>query len=145
MSEESLLEDIPYAIDQTDAYIQAHMAVAEKYRKPIVIEEFGFPRDGFLFSKDTTTSARDLYYSHLFDCIQESAAEGGLLAGVNFWAWGGYASQSPDHIYWQNGDDYCGDPAQEQQGLNSVYAGDTTVGIIREAVSRISGSYKNLN
>lgn len=142
VSEESLLEDVPYAIEQTDAYIQAHMAVAEKYRKPIVIEEFGFPRDGFLFSKDTTTRARDLYYSHLFDCIRESAAEGGLLAGVNFWAWGGYASQSPDHIYWQSGDDYCGDPAQEQQGLNSVYAGDTTVGIIREAVSRINGSYK---
>lgn len=137
---ESLLEDIPYAIEQTDKYIDAHLAVAEKYGKPVVIEEFGFPRDGFRFSKEAPTQARDAYYSHLFKRITESASEGGLLAGVNFWAWGGYASQSEDHVYWQSGDDYCGDPAQEQQGLNSVYAGDTTVGLVRDAVLAIGAS-----
>lgn len=36
--------------------------------------------------------------------------------GANFWAWGGLAA--PKHLYWQRGDDYTGDPAQEQQGLN---------------------------
>ena len=38
--------------------------------------------------------------------------------------WGGYAK--PAHLRWQQGDDYCGDPAQEEQGLNSVFASDTT-------------------
>ena len=53
---------------------------------------------------------------------------------MNFWGWGGFAGQSSENIYWMPGDDYCGDPAQEQQGLNSVYACDaTTVAVIKEA------------
>ena len=54
------------------------------------------------------------------------------LTGCNFWAWGGLAA--PKHLYWQRGDDYTGDPAQEQQGLNSVFMSDsTTIAIIRTA------------
>ncbi len=53
---------------------------------------------------------------------------------MNFWGWGGLAGQSSENIYWMPGDDYCGDPAQEQQGLNSVYACDaTTIAVIKEA------------
>ena len=44
---------------------------------------------------------------------------------------GGFAEQHPDHVFWEKGDDYTGDPAQEQQGLNSVFATDSTIGIIR--------------
>lgn len=36
------------------------------------------------------------------------------------------------------GDDYCCDPAQEEQGLNSVFLCDsTTMGIIRESIGKI--------
>ena len=64
----------------------------------------------------------------------EAAQKGSLLAGVNFWAWGGLAGQSDVNLYWRPGDDYCGDPAQEPQGLYSVYASDeSTVKIIRDA------------
>jgi mannan endo-1,4-beta-mannosidase len=36
------------------------------------------------------------------------------------------------------GDDYCGDPAQEAQGLNSVFATDTTtLAVVREQVERM--------
>lgn len=53
------------------------------------------------------------------------------VAGVNFWGWGGYAE--PAHRAWEPGDDYTGDPAQEDQGLNSVFATDkSTLEIIRE-------------
>ena len=45
-------------------------------------------------------------------------------AGCNFWAWGGEAR--PQHEQWQVGDPYMGDPAQEQQGLNSVFSTDET-------------------
>ena len=48
-----------------------------------------------------------------------------------FWAWGGFAGQNPDHVFWEKGDDYTGDPAQEQQGLNSVFATDSTIEIIK--------------
>lgn len=136
---DSVVEGLENAISETDKYIDAHLAVAAKYNKPMVIEEFGYPRDGFQFSKSTPVSARDAYYKHIFDRVVRSSFEGGLLAGVNFWGWGGMAEQSQEHIYWEAGDDYCGDPAQEQQGLNSVYASDAgTVGVIRKAVSDIN-------
>jgi len=135
---ESLEEDLPSAIEKTDEYIDMHLEVARKYGKPVVIEEFGFPRDGFAFSKSSPTTARDRYYSHIFDRVVDSSKEKGLLAGVNFWGWGGFAAQSEDNIYWKRGDDYCGDPAQEQQGLNSVYASDmSTTDIVKAAANSL--------
>lgn len=119
------------AIANTRAYIDEHVAVAERLGKPIVLEEFGFPRDRFRFDKAATTRSRDRYYEAVFAAIHEQMLRGGAFAGCNFWAWGGLAELADDHIYWQRGDDYTGDPAQEQQGLNSVFASDsTTLGII---------------
>ncbi|WP_101542360.1 glycoside hydrolase 5 family protein [Bacteroides cutis] len=128
---DSLQELLPQAKINTKEYIDEHLAIAGKYKKPLVLEEFGFPRDGFLFSKETSTTARDEYYSYVFDLIRQECENGGLFAGCNFWAWGGFAEQAPGHIYWEKGDDYTGDPAQEEQGLNSVFATDSTVGIIK--------------
>ena len=136
--EKTLKTNLPIAIKNTDEYIDEHLAIAEKYGKPVVMEEFGFPRDDFQFAQGTPTTSRDRYYMHVFGRIAESAKEKGLFAGLNFWGWGGLASQSQTNIYWQQGDDYCGDPAQEQQGLNSVYACDqSTVRVIRYAASAI--------
>ena len=128
---DSLVEMLPQAKENTRQYIDQHMEVAKKYRKPLVLEEFGFPRDGFQFSKTAPTTARDAYYSYVFDLIRQQRESGGLFAGCNFWAWGGFAEQTPGHVYWEKGDDYTGDPAQEQQGLNSVFATDSTVEIIK--------------
>lgn len=128
---DSLKELLPQAKQKTKEYIDNHMVIAKKYNKPIVLEEFGFPRDDFQFSKDAPTTVRDAYYSYVFDLIRQDRERGGLFAGCNFWAWGGFAEQTPDHIYWEKGDDYTGDPAQEQQGLNSVFATDTTIEIIQ--------------
>jgi mannan endo-1,4-beta-mannosidase len=67
--------------------------------------------------------------------VLDNASSHTLFAGCNFWGWGGFANPSKEHIYWQKGDDYCGDPAQEEQGLNSVFASDkSTVKIIKESV-----------
>ena len=57
-----------------------------------------------------------------------------VFAGCNFWSWGGFAQTNvEDHEYWAKGDDYTGDPAQEQQGLNSIFVEDeATLDIIRE-------------
>ena len=137
--EKTLKTNLPIAIANTDEYIDEHLAIAEKYGKPVVLEEFGFPRDDFQFAQGTPTTSRDEYYRHVFGRIVEAAEEGGLFAGLNFWGWGGLAGQSQTNIYWQPGDDYCGDPAQEQQGLNSVYACDeSTVAVIKEATDAIA-------
>ena len=52
------------------------------------------------------------------------------------WGWGGFAK--PKHEQWQVGDDYTGDPAQEAQGLNSVFSTDiSTLAIIAGQVERM--------
>ena len=82
-------------------------------------------------AKGTPVTARDGYYRHVFTEV----VNGGKLAGVNFWGWGGLAN--PAHATWQPGDDYTGDPAQEAQGLNSVFASDsTTIALIKEMTKR---------
>ena len=48
--------------------------------------------------------------------------DGDMLAGCNFWAWSG--SARPAHLWWEPWDDYTGDPAQEEQGLYSVFDND---------------------
>lgn len=136
-----MAEDLPDAIQKTNEYIDAHLTVAQRLGKPVVLEEFGFPRDGFVFAKGTPVTLRDRYYANIFSRLEASAKEGGLLEGVNFWTWGGLAGQSAENVYWQTGDDYCGDPAQEQQGLNSVYLSDTsTVALIRETCAALRNS-----
>ena len=136
VTEKTLKSDLPKAIENTDKYIDAHVKVAEKYGKPVVLEEFGFPRDDFQFAQGSPVNSRNDYYDHVFKRVVESAKKGGLFAGVNFWGWGGHASQSETNIYWQKGDDYCGDPAQEQQGLNSVYASDGWTNLIIQSAAQ---------
>lgn len=127
------------AIEKTNQYIDDHLAVAGKLGKPVVIEEFGYPRDRFAFVNTSSTTGRDEYYRTLFKRVLSSAQEGGTLAGCNFWSWSGYARQTPGHKFWKEGDDLCGDPSQEAQGLNSVYLRDTsTIAVIKEYTSLIS-------
>ena len=121
------------AIDLSLEYLDEHLEVAGRLHKPLVVEEFGFPRDGVGFSKDTQVSMRDMYYEAMLSKMTGQKASGTMLAGFNFWGWGGLAEPSEDHLMWRPGDDYTGDPAQEEQGLYSVFASDTsTVRIIRK-------------
>ena len=72
----------------------------------------------------------------MFSLVADNAAQGGKFAGCNFWGWGG--SAQPKHEQWQVGDDYTNDPAQEAQGLNSVFNADTTtLEIVRSACQTI--------
>ncbi len=120
-------ERLQNAISNTMAYVDAHAAIARHHGKPMVMEEFGFPRDSMLFAPGSPTTLRDRYYDAVFGLI-----DNGTLAGCNVWAWGGFAKPSTEHVFWAYGDDYTGDPAQEEQGLNSVFACDSsTLDIIR--------------
>lgn len=132
---ETVTDSVAVACRNTTDYINAHYETLNnslkgngKEAKPIVLEEFGYPRDGMAFAQGTPVSSRDTYYNHVFSEIKG----GGKIKGANFWGWGGLAK--PIHKVWQPGDDYTGDPAQEAQGLNSVFASDsTTIAIIRKA------------
>lgn len=132
LAADDMASTIDTAIANTEDYINRHLDIAKRIAKPVVIEEFGMPRDAMQYGLGTPTTFRDSYYTYIFSRIAASKAEGGLLAGCNFWGWGGYAEL--EHEQWLKGDSYCGDPAQEAQGLNSVFVGDlSTVEIITEA------------
>lgn len=130
---DSLKEFLPEAKNKTKEYIDKHIVVAKKCGKPIVLEEFGYPRDNFSFIKDTPTALRDEYYRYVFDLVCKAKDSNSLLAGCNFWAWGGFANHTLEHVFWEKGDDYMGDPVQEEQGLNSVFVSDNTMEIINRA------------
>ena len=73
----------------------------------------------------------------MFSLVADNAESGGKFAGCNFWGWGGFAK--PLHEQWVVGDPYTNDPAQEAQGLNSVFAGDTTtLQVVKEQVDRMA-------
>jgi mannan endo-1,4-beta-mannosidase len=132
-----LWEDLDQSCKNTKEYIDNHLAICARLKKPLVMEEFGFPRDDFQFALGTPTKARDAYYKYVFSLVADNAETGGYFAGCNFWGWGGFAQ--PRHEQWQVGDDYCGDPSQEAQGLNSVFAGDeSTLQVVKEQVDRMS-------
>ena len=131
-----LQEDLPEALKLTKEYADRHLAICDRLGKPLVMEEFGYPRDGFKFSLSTPTRSRDEYYRYVFDLVADNAERGGKFAGCNFWAWGGYAR--PRHVRWQVGDPYTGDPAQEEQGLFAVFSTDkTTLEVVRQHAKRM--------
>ena len=136
-----LIDDLQASCDSTRNYIDRHLTICDRLNKPLVMEEFGYPRDGFKFTKDIPTQGRDGFYKFVFSLVGDNAESGGHFAGCNFWGWGGFAN--PAHEQWQVGDDYTGDPAQEAQGLNSVFATDsTTLQIIKAEVDRMANLRK---
>ena len=131
-------EGVETAVARTGEYIDLHLEIARSLRKPLVIEEFGYPRDDYRYDEASTTTGRDAYFAYVFGRVAESKAAGDELLGVNFWGWGGFAAHPEGHTDWQKGDDYSGDPAQEAQGLNSVYIHDTsTLSVIADAVEKL--------
>lgn len=128
---EKFTEDFPQALQKTVDYIDEHLEIARKLKKPLVVEEFGLPRDNLSFDIDSPTSLRDQFFEKIFLILAENARQNGYFAGANFWAFGGLARPVKNQIFWKKGDEYTGDPPMEEQGLNSVFDSDrTTWGII---------------
>jgi mannan endo-1,4-beta-mannosidase len=62
----------------------------------------------------------------MFEFVAESSKSNGVVAGANFWAFGGTARPIKSQIFWKKGNDYMGDPPMEEQGLNTVFDSDKT-------------------
>jgi mannan endo-1,4-beta-mannosidase len=127
---DSVVQNVDNAIDKTNNYINEHLKIAADLHKPLVIEEFGYPRDNHSFDVESATTARDKYYDYIFGCIIAHETGNSNLAGCNFWSWGGFGRAK--HLNWEKGDDYLGDPSQEEQGLNSVFDTDKTVELVKK-------------
>jgi len=134
---DALKEAIPDVIQKTKEYMEKHISLAQKLKRPLVIEEFGLPRDGDAFSPGTPTSLRDQFYRFVFDVWRQHALHNGVVAGTNFWAFNGVARPKPGQTFWKPGDDFMGDPPMEEQSLYGVFDNDTTTWkLIREAIKK---------
>ena len=134
VSPEALTDSLPNAFANTREYVESHRRLTSK---PLVLEEFGFPRDSMAIEPGSPTTARDAYYKYVFDLVEGESG----LNGVNFWAWGG--NVTPPHSTWESGDPYTGDPAQEDQGLNSVFMADSsTIALIRSTAAAVKKQKK---
>ena len=133
---------LPLSIKKSLEYMARHTQVAERLDKPIVLEEFGFPRQGSSLAVSANTDNRNLYLEAILKQLVNSKQLGGAFAGINPWAYAGFGRGNPaSDGTWQQGDDYLGDPAQEPQGLNSIFASDReTFELLKQHGQVISGN-----
>lgn len=122
----------PVVEEKTRAYIAAHERLARQLGKPLVIEEFGFPRDGEAYAPQATTRWRERFYRLIHTAVEDSWRGGGPIAGSAFWAWNGEArARHPDARY-RDGDNlrpgaYMGDPPHEPQGWYGNFDSDAAM------------------
>ena len=123
-------------------YIDTHIRLATEMDKPLVFEEFGFPRDGELYDPEIPTAFRERFYGMIYKAVEDSVASGGPVAGSNFWAWNGEARAAHDDHRFHPGDTaYMGDPPHEPQGWYGIFDGDTSMhDVIKAHVAKISTS-----
>ncbi len=114
-------------------YIGQHIDHATRLGKPLVFEEFGFPRDQGLFDPGTPTTFKDRFHNIIYDAVLADARAGGPVAGSNFWAWSGEGRAAhPDHKFRPGDTSYVGDPPHEPQGWYGVFDSDqSTKDVIR--------------
>ena len=124
-------------------YLATHERLANELGKPLLFEEFGFPRDGESYAPEATTEFRDRYYRLIYGAVEASWESGGPIMGSNFWAWNGEARAAHADSRFAEGDRaYMGDPPHEPQGWYGLFDGDSsTLAIVREhAAKALPGS-----
>jgi mannan endo-1,4-beta-mannosidase len=117
-------------IEKTNKYIDDHLIIARRLKKPLVLEEFRLPRDFQGYLPAETTSCRNSYYVNAFEQVIKHCKNKDVNAGCNFCSFGGEGR--PANLFWEKGDDYVGDRPYEEQGLNSVFNTDSTIPDIKK-------------
>ena len=54
-------------LSKTINYLDEHEKIATQLNKPLVIEEFGLPRDNHSYDIDSPTTYRDIYYQKILN------------------------------------------------------------------------------
>lgn len=135
-SGDKLADGFENILAETDKYIHENVSVAKRLDKPLVIEEFGLPRDGIRFDASSPATFRDRYFAHILSFIAGQPDGNEYVAGANFWAFGGAVRPVKGQVFWKTGDEYLGDPPMEEQGLNTVYDTDRSTWRVIQSVSR---------
>lgn len=133
---DSIEKYYPDVTTNTANYINEHIPVARKLAKPLVIEEFGLPRDEHSFDPATSTRFRDGYYADILSFWNRSRELGDAIGGINFWTFAGAGRPIKGQVFWKKGDQFLGDPPMEEQGLNSVFDSDRSTWQLIESYSK---------
>ncbi|MEO6360806.1 MAG: mannanase, partial [Sphingomicrobium sp.] len=129
----NLAGTFPTVEKNTREYIANNVTIAQRLGKPLVIEEFGFPREGGSFDPAVATAHKDRFYRLIFDAVENSVRTDGVIQGANFWAWNGEGRAAHADYNFVRGDlGYVGDPPHEPQGWYGVFDSDaSTQALIR--------------
>ncbi|MCX6170352.1 MAG: mannanase [Ignavibacteriales bacterium] len=139
-------ETYPTAEKNAMEYINQHIELARKLKKPITMEEFGLGRDSESYIAGDPSTIRDKYFEKIFGTVYDSAKAGAPIAGLNFWAWGGEGRAKNVDFVWKAGDPFVGDPPHEPQGVYSIYDTDsTTIKIISDFADRMNKLNEKIN
>ena len=138
LKDPQLSEEFEQAAAKAKDHVETHTVLATNtLHKPLVLEEFGLPRDHEKYEPGTPTTARDDYYRRMFQQVADSCQAGRALQGANFWAWAGEGRAS--QVREKTAPTYMGDPFCEPQGLNSVLHTDlSTLAVIEKYNSVLS-------
>ncbi|MET0792295.1 MAG: mannanase [Polyangiaceae bacterium] len=122
-------------------YLTVHERIAATLNKPLILEEFGFPRDGERYDPSASTSFRQRYYGMIYSAVESSLARGGPICGSNFWAWNGEArAEHADHRFKDGDRNYMGDPPHEPQGWYGNFDSDAAMlDLIRAHADKVRG------
>jgi len=128
----------PAVEKNTRDYFARQVAIAERLGKPLVVEEFGFPRDNG-YEPGSPTTWKDKFYSLIYELALDNLRAGGPIAGTHFWAWSGEGrALHPDHHLQPGDTSYVGDPPHEPQGWYGVFDVDgSTQAVIREHAAAV--------
>ena len=122
----------PSALKKVKNYLNEHLAIANTFNKPLVLEEFGISRDDLEYSKYASINHRNTYFKDVFKILLENTTNNSSFVGCNFWAWGGFGTVNTPGEVSTNQAEFIGDPAHEPQGWYSVFESDAaTLEIIR--------------
>ncbi|HEY7373905.1 MAG TPA: cellulase family glycosylhydrolase [Polyangia bacterium] len=138
VNKDNLAKGYPRALEKAKKYVNEHAAAAAKVGKPILLEEFGFPRDGGSYDPASPVTLRDQYFQETYALVQ-SLLPSTPMAGVMPWAWAGDSRPPRPGQFWKPGDPFIGDPPHEEQGWYSIFDKDSTLKLITDWSPRITG------
>jgi mannan endo-1,4-beta-mannosidase len=134
--------DYEKAAERARDHVEQHNVLAtDTLHKPLVLEEFGLPRDHERYAPDSPTTAATIISAACSIRWRSPAGRAGRLQGANFWTWGGEGragAGKPDSAPALTGDPFC-----EPQGLNSVFDTDqSTLAVIAQANEKLAALEK---
>jgi mannan endo-1,4-beta-mannosidase len=137
--DDSIPAGYPRALGLAKRYVAKHAELAAKSGKPLLLEEFGFPRDGGSSDPNSPTTFRDQWFQEVYTMVA-SLIPTTPMAGIMPWAWAGDVRPPRPGEFWKLGDPFIGDPPHEKQGWYSIYDKDTTLKLIAEWSPKITGA-----